>query len=168
VIPDSKWTAREVLDAVEILPAVRDNDSLWAKIWTRRITEFGLNFLMPEPELPYDKWDEEMWAKMELIKVPTEWIRYSAQPTVRLDVLEWYLKMPVWKVNFDTDGWYGNEHPVLIMLPDGKYVIKDGNHRIISRMISNFEFVEGYVMRGYYPGTRDANARMRQILWNGG
>jgi hypothetical protein len=144
----SKWTAREVLDAVQILPPVRDNEELWKKIWTRNVSEFGLKFYIPTPELPYDKWDEEMWENEELHNVPTFWIRKSAQTIVRLDVLDWYLRMPAGKENFDTDGWFGNDHPVLIMLPDGTYVIKDGNHRIISRMISDFDFVKAYVMRG--------------------
>lgn len=145
---ESMWSAREVIDAVAILPPVPDNGELWKKVWTRPIHEFGLTFKMPEPVLPYSKWTEEMWAAQSLLTIPTSRILFSSQTIVRLDVLEWYLQMPVWKENFDTDGWFGNNHPVLIELPDRTYVIKDGNHRIISRMLSNFDFVEAYVMKG--------------------
>lgn len=145
----SLWTAREVLDAVESLPPVRDDENLWKKIWTRNVSEFGLKFYLPTPDLPYGEWTEEMWdATQFLHTVPTSQIEFSSQTIVRLDVLDWYLKMPVWKENFDTDGWFGNRHPVLIELPNGKYVIKDGNHRIISRILSNFDFVDAYVMKG--------------------
>lgn len=143
-----KWTAQEVVDATKILPPVRDDEELWKKIWTRNVSEFGLKFYMPTPDQPYSEWDESMWADMELVDVPTHRIRFSSQTFVRLDVLDWYLQMPVWKENFDTDGWFGNNHPVLILLPSGKYVIRDGNHRIISRVICDFDFVKAYVMRG--------------------
>lgn len=145
----AKWTAQEVRDAVALLPPVPDNEELWKKIWTRSIREFGLEFRMPTPEIPYAQWDEGMWEGMFTKMVHKDRIVYSGQTTVRLDVLDWYLKMPVWKENFDTEGWFGNDHPVLIMLPDGRCVIKDGNHRIISKLLSSdISFVEAYVMRG--------------------
>lgn len=144
----SQWTAREVVDAVAMLPPVPNDGELWKKVWTRPVQEFGLSFYMPTPELPYSKWDERMWSAQSTLAISTNRILFSAQTIIRLDVLEWYLQMPVWKENFDTDGWFGNDHPVLIELPDRTYVIKDGNHRIISRMLSNFDFVDAYVMKG--------------------
>lgn len=143
------WTPEAVIVAAQTLPPIRDDEVLWKKVWMRSVKEFNLDFYMPEPELPYNQWDEEMWESMSTIKVPTKWIRKSSQTDVRLDVLYWYLQDPLAESeNFDTYGWFGNDHPVLIALPDGTYVIKDGNHRIISKMLLEDEYVDAYAMRG--------------------
>lgn len=145
-----KWTVETIIEANATLPPVPDNHAKWLEVWVRELEEFDLTYRFPRPYIPFKCWNEELWARCELKQVRVSNIKHSANVEgIRIDVLAWYLQDPIAETeNFDTDGWLGNDHPILIKTPDGNYTIRDGNHRIVTKMLQGAEFVQAYVMEG--------------------
>jgi hypothetical protein len=70
--------------------------------------------------------------------------KYTAQDHVRLDVLNHYVNGTC-DEQWDRDGWFGNDHPVVTPWKDG-YVVLDGVHRVAADRVAGRGPVPMYVV----------------------
>ena len=134
-------TAASILALAASTPAFDDPDQ-WAAAWVLPITEFGLSINTTASVTPTSEWN---FTTAVAVWVPVAQVTSSAQPGgVRLDALAHYLSRPASEL-FDRDGWFGNDHPVLIARSDGTYTVRDGNHRVIAAMLNGEPVILAYV-----------------------
>lgn len=94
--------------------------------WIRPIPELGVVTPVPPAAVPF-------WGCIEVdpddaatVTITPDTPIYSAQDSLRLDTLAYYLdnRDELW----DPDSWYGTDLPVVTPWEDG-YLVLDGNHR---------------------------------------
>lgn len=133
-------TPEELIAFVAALPPW-DPDLDDDPAWVRPVSQLGLKWSPAIPGLRVP----EAGALPAPHLVETSSIRYCSQERVRLDALVHYLVADA--PPFDPEGWFGNDHPLLVSIEDRSLRVLDGTHRIGAAIITRRSHVMAHVIR---------------------
>lgn len=151
-----RLTSDDVLSLVETLPPwQRDLDD--DPVWVRSVRSAGFTEIdiatMTETERAtlLEARTRASRALPSARSIPTHAIEYAAQPWLRLDALAYYIRQaraadaPAYSTLFDRDGWFGNQHPVLVHVR-GAFCVLDGTHRCAASKVTRQPLTTAHVI----------------------